>query len=341
MRVTSFQVNLFLTHIALTMEKKQRIYGLREKLDNTLASHSISGKESIRKLVRNQLPSSPSEVQEKRVTEVSDLLDILRSASGNDFKASKGDGASHGSWKLKQDKEEYRVMYREGPPGTPFHTLVAEGYADAPVDVCLCVGWEVSMYDKWWPQIDFPPFKVIKSCCLKKVRIGEHISLVRVKVPWPLSEREVVLNYFELEYFEDDLVIVLLNSISDTENVDELMQGYMSKGTVRMDLIVGGFAIKKITSSTSYFRTVGNIDIKLDFAPPSLINFISRQLLGSACKLFQKTVASVAKGGGDFGKALEDPLYVRVREHLSHHPTPGPETECENSESHVHMGTSV
>jgi hypothetical protein len=27
-------------------------------------------------------------------------------------------------------------MYREGPEGTPFHTLLVEGYVDGPMDVC-------------------------------------------------------------------------------------------------------------------------------------------------------------------------------------------------------------
>lgn len=27
-------------------------------------------------------------------------------------------------------------MYREGPQGTPFHTLLVEGYVDGPVDEC-------------------------------------------------------------------------------------------------------------------------------------------------------------------------------------------------------------
>lgn len=39
-------------------------------------------------------------------------------------------------WQLKQDSEDFRVMYREGPEGTPFHTLLVEGYVDGPVDVC-------------------------------------------------------------------------------------------------------------------------------------------------------------------------------------------------------------
>lgn len=40
------------------------------------------------------------------------------------------------SWQLKQDSKDFRVMYREGPEGTPFHTLLAEGFVDGPVDVC-------------------------------------------------------------------------------------------------------------------------------------------------------------------------------------------------------------
>lgn len=27
-------------------------------------------------------------------------------------------------------------MYRVGPEGTPYHTLLVEGYVDGPVDVC-------------------------------------------------------------------------------------------------------------------------------------------------------------------------------------------------------------
>jgi hypothetical protein len=81
---------------------------------------------------------------------------------------------------------------------------------------------------------------------LKKVRIGEEISLVRlvadylfvtllltfniyfivtvanlfiryleerVKVPWPVSEREALLHYFELEYLKEDLVIVIMKTV--------------------------------------------------------------------------------------------------------------------------------
>lgn len=34
-----------------------------------------------------------------------------------------------------------------------------------------------------------------------------------MKVPWPLSPREAVVHYFTFEYFQDDLIVVLLKSV--------------------------------------------------------------------------------------------------------------------------------
>ncbi|KAK9170245.1 hypothetical protein Syun_002385 [Stephania yunnanensis] len=312
------------------MERKQKKLEYRERLDKTLSTQALVDKDFVTDLVRKQLLSSSSPDShdcienfiEKRSGEVANFLDMLRSASAN---ANESLPTTHAKpqrdWKLKQDNEDYRVMYREGPQGSPFHTLLVEGFVDGPIDVCLSLAWEAALYGKWWPQFSIPPFKIVMSKCVQKVRIGEEICLVRVKVPWPVSSREVVANYFVLEYFEDDLLVVLLNSISDIESIDKATNGFTNDGipeakdVVRMDLM-GGFALQKVTSSRSYFRTMATIDMKIDFVPPSLINFVSRQLIGSGFKLYQKTVASIAKGDEDFNKALGDPLYVRIREGL-------------------------
>ncbi|MCH80395.1 60S ribosomal protein L5-like, partial [Trifolium medium] len=70
-------------------------------------------------------------------------------------------------------------MYREGPEGTPYHTMIIEGYVDAPVDVSLCLTWESPLYKKWWPQFIVPTFKVTASDCLQKVKTGEQIALAQ------------------------------------------------------------------------------------------------------------------------------------------------------------------
>ncbi|KAG8376845.1 hypothetical protein BUALT_Bualt09G0106200 [Buddleja alternifolia] len=310
------------------MERKSNISDYRSKLEKTLASPDLINVEMIHTLVKNQiLQSSASHLEEyteyvlkRRSKEVCNFLSMLRSASANVIERSKSSDESHSGWKVKEDTEEFRVMYREGPEGTPYHTLLVEGYVDGPVDVCLCISCESDLYKNWWPQTAIPAFKVISSQCLQRVRIGEQISIVRMN-SWPLSIREALIHYFTFEYFQDGLIVVLLNSISDSETIDRSTHGFTRDGlpdaddVVRIN-VVGGFAIQKVTSERSYFRTIANMDIKLDFAPPSFINFISRQLIGSGFKLYKKEVACVTKGDEKFLEALKDPMYIRIREAL-------------------------
>ncbi|KAK4392017.1 hypothetical protein Sango_1979500 [Sesamum angolense] len=288
----------------VNMEGNGKISDYRRKLDKTLSSPDLTNHEILRTLVKNQILQS----SECRLEDARTMLSKEEARRSLIFSA-------------KQDTEELRVMYREGPEGSPFHTLLAEGYVDGPVDVCMCISWESSLYQKWWPQILIPTFKVVSSRCLQRVRTGEQISLVRMKVTWPLSSREALIHYFAFEYFQDDLVVVLLNSISDTETIDTSTHGFTRDGipdaeeVVRID-VVGGFALQKVTANRSYFRTIASMDIKLDFVPPAIINFISRQLIGSGFKLYKKEVASVSKGDEKFCEALKEPLYARIREAL-------------------------
>lgn len=309
----------------------------RKRLDETLACPTLAEKDNVKRLVRHQILKSSHanppggdhtrrDVQRKNnieilvethSAEVWDTLEMLRSASDYDSEKCNTNG-----WKLKQDTDQLRVMYREGSEGTPFHTLLSEGYINGPLDNCACVSLESSLYPQWWPQLTLPTFKVIESRCLKRIRIGEELSLVRVKVPWPISSREAVFRYFALEYFKEEIVIVLLKSVSNSQQIDESIHGFSyedipsAEGTVRMDLM-GGFALQKVDSTQSYFRTIVNLDIKLDFMPPSLINFISRQLIGHGFKLYQKTVLAASSSDENFRKIIETgPMYRRIREGL-------------------------
>ncbi|KAE8732683.1 Calcium-dependent protein kinase 1 [Hibiscus syriacus] len=125
---------------------------------------------------------------------------------------------------------------------------------------------------------------------------------------------------YSFSYFrEKDEGCVANNSY--VSSIDKAIHGFTNdtipeaKDVVRIDL-VGGFALQKVNDERSYFRTIANMDMKLDFVPPSLINFISRKLAGNGFKLYQKTVASVKKCDKDYRKALRDPLFSLIREAL-------------------------
>ncbi|KAG9135706.1 hypothetical protein Leryth_002432, partial [Lithospermum erythrorhizon] len=138
------------------MESKSDISSYRVLLDETLASKELKNEERLKDLVKKQMLQSSQveyreygdELVDRRTKEVANFLDMLRSTSIDDSEKQKASKESIGSWKVKQDTEEFRVMYREGPEGTPFHTLLVEGYVDGPVDVCLCISWEAALYRK-------------------------------------------------------------------------------------------------------------------------------------------------------------------------------------------------
>lgn len=153
-----------------------------------------------------------------------------------------------------------------------------------------------------------------------------------MKLSRPLSAREAVVHLFAFEYFQDGLIVVVANTISDLDTIDSTRccskdEILNVQDVVRVDL-VGGFALQKVNDNRSYFRTIGNLDIKLDFIPPALINFVARQLVGGGFKLYKKEVASVAKGDV-FSRALKDPMYARIREALYCDKTPNGDVALE------------
>ncbi|CAM8880321.1 unnamed protein product [Rhodiola kirilowii] len=316
------------------MDGKNKITEYRERLDKTLACHNLTDEGALRQLVRNHLLKSSqhddevtcaAEIKtflENRTQVISNFLDMLRSASRKDPGTNKPCETSR-EWKVKQDNEDFRVMYREGPPGTLFHDLLVEGYIDGPIDVSLCASTEAPLYKCWWPQYSVPSFKILSSERLHQVRIGEQIASVKTKVSWPISSRECLLHFIEFEYFQEDLIIVVINSISGPDDVKKSTHGISKEmipaeenGMVRMG-VVGGFALQKVTNGRSYFRTMGSMDFKLDYVPSWVINFMARQLIGSGFKLYKKAVSSWANNDNvKFQQALEGPLYVRVREAL-------------------------
>ncbi|EFJ34640.1 hypothetical protein SELMODRAFT_438663 [Selaginella moellendorffii] len=303
----------------------------RARLDSSLMSPALSQRAGIVQIVRDQLSASPAldkhyhawsqetidKVAEKRATEISTFLDALRSARQELL----DNEDTPFSWKIKEETDVMRVMYRPGPEGMPFHTYCVEGIVNGPMMNAICVAWEAPAFYTWWPQFNMPTFKVVESKWVKRIRVGEDLCHIRVKVPWPLAQREVLMTEFELEYFEDDVVIVTFGTApSDPDEGEEEIYGFSAdelppatQDVVRME-VSGGFMLQKMTNEQSFFRTLVNMDIKLDFVPPWVINFITRQLVGSGYKLYQKAVLSASQHKVFQKLMASEPLYHRIKD---------------------------
>ncbi|KAJ4908741.1 Polyketide cyclase/dehydrase and lipid transport superfamily protein [Raphanus sativus] len=130
-----------------------------------------------------------------------------------------------------------------------------------------------------------------------------------------------------------------MNSITELDSIGVSDKDIIipeSTSAVRIDL-VGGFALQKVTSKKSFVRVIGELDIKLDLVPPSLMNFISRQIVGKGFRLYKKAAGSVAKKlDEDFSRALADPLYINIH-HAMYSTDKSTEEEEQKLEANIEM----
>ncbi|KAL0374742.1 UNVERIFIED_CONTAM: Iron-sulfur cluster co-chaperone protein HscB [Sesamum radiatum] len=204
------------------MESRGNISDYRSKLDKTLASADLTNDEMIHTLVKNQ---------------------ILQSSD--------------------HQLEEYTdyVVERRSKDISNFLTYVSQPFQGSNADFGQLQVYAFLASQTSTRNGGLKQFQLSKSSsqCVQRVGIGEQILLVRMKVSWPLSSREVLVHSFAFEYLQDGLVVVLLNSISNSETIGRSTHGFTSDGipdpedVVRIDL-VGGFALQKVSATRSYFR---------------------------------------------------------------------------------------
>ncbi|PWZ38767.1 putative prefoldin subunit 2 [Zea mays] len=151
--------------------------------------------------------------------------------------------------------------------------------------------------------------RTIKEVLPAVKRNKEGLEEVIARMHEALERKKKEITEFELKY-----KIRIRKADNDAED-----EGGKKEGTAQGVLVGPAGHFKNILysffSAINIIRAVANMDIKLDFVPPWLINFISRQLIGSGHKLYQKAVSTVASHDGDYRKALRGSLYARIREY--------------------------
>eukprot|EP00271_Cylindrocystis_brebissonii_P015727 TRINITY_DN38711_c0_g1_i1.p1 TRINITY_DN38711_c0_g1~~TRINITY_DN38711_c0_g1_i1.p1 ORF type:complete len:649 (+),score=95.95 TRINITY_DN38711_c0_g1_i1:1030-2976(+) len=312
----------------------------RHLMDEALLDAELMDKRLLRELIRRRFDDDSDEPNPRNVAAVDthledvwDFLEDIRSTSeaktGN-LRLSRSDsfGESTGGhdreWKLKDDTGLYRVMYRKGPEGTPLHALALEGVIEGPAAMALAIAWEAPKFKEWWPQFSVPPFKIVDSKWVKRIRPGQDVGYIRFKVPWPFATREVAIAAFEMEYVNRGLVIAVMKSVPENPaDINEAETGYGPNdvpppgSNVRMG-VTGGYLLQQISPTQCFFRTISNIDMKLDMVPSWVINFLSRQLAGNGFNLLQEAVTEAVenkKGHGTVFQTLvkTEPMYLRVQ----------------------------
>jgi len=184
---------------------------------------------------------------------------------------------------------------------------------------------EIHLYTTWLPQWSTPKFRLKRCKQLCQSGRVSQIILMTLEMPWPLQQREVVLDANGIDDIDKNGIIGIIagtfTTSNNCKNIDvERLIPPVEGGTVRMDMegvilfqkcptdhpaLNGNYSsiIKEVDEEdmtpspsmvliTSYL----SVDPKLQFVPQSFVNFVVRTVIGSIWnKLLQ--VANDVKNG--------------------------------------------
>jgi hypothetical protein len=74
----------------------------------------------------------------------------------------------------------------------------------------------------------------------------------RVKVPWPVSDREALLHFFEIEYLKEDLVLVLVNTVNMQLYFIRSSSSYLYYITHKVNVFLRSYVILTLTGDRKY-----------------------------------------------------------------------------------------
>lgn len=179
------------------------------------------------------------------------------------------------SWKptTKIDENGYGTYYR-AEPGKSAHSFKVIGEVQESVLHVVSVIMELDLYTEWFP-----------FCC-EAVMQGEITKFHKsskfvVKMPWPMSDREVFL----IGYGVDDLqhrkrVIITSRSVSETEDIPPtITRPTVGKGRTRIAVEVGGFLIEALSPTSCRVSFIMNVDPLIPHVPLSLVNWVSGKMI--------------------------------------------------------------
>ena len=168
---------------------------------------------------------------------------------------------------------------------------------------------ESQLYASWLPSWTMPKLKFSRTEKLDQRGRCSQLLLVTVECPWPFSTREVVLDALAFDDIDESgVVAVLLNSCDcdDDERVPPIDHKYGQ--CTRVDFH-GGFLFRAIPSEGEAWKNarekhedemivsfIFNIDPKISYVPVSIIQFVTRTVIGTLWGMFMKIASKVKNG---------------------------------------------
>jgi hypothetical protein len=166
---------------------------------------------------------------------------------------------------------------------------------------------ESELYISWLPSWTVPRLKFSRTEKIDQRGRCSQLLLVTVECPWPFSTREVVLDALAFDDIDESgIVAVLLNSAEFGEDprVPEIDQQNITRIGFH-----GGFLFRAIPSESEEWKKareehndeiivsfIFDINPKISYVPVTILNFITRNAIGTIWSMFMKVAMKVKNG---------------------------------------------
>jgi hypothetical protein len=216
----------------------------------------------------NDLRSIPLVKEIKRKTELCDrILGAVRNSA---------------SWSEVSCGSDVVIKYTSNGSGN-LHSFMIEAVLDAPVLNVVAVINEVDLYSSWMPGLSH-------SMQLNSLSMFEKIIYLDYAIPWPLANREFVMEAFGVHLAEKNQLLIAVQSCHDQSKF-VLPPRTPRKKKILGEMNMSGYLIEPISASSTKVTMVMDLDPKLDTVPDWLMNFAT----GKIFRFFLKNMEKNAK----------------------------------------------
>ena len=224
----------------------------------------------------------------------------------------------------QKSREQTKIYYKTIENDTKLIVRVDQSIKRDMLVPVLATLNESQLYASWLPSWTMPKLKFSRTEKLDQRGRCSQLLLVTVECPWPFSTREVVLDALAFDDIDESgVVAVLLNSCDceDDERVPAIDHKFGQ--CTRVDFH-GGFLFRAIPSEGDAWKKareihgdemivsfIFNIDPKISYVPVSIIQFVTRTVIGTLWAMFMK-IANKVKNGEmkEHAKAIESKRLV-------------------------------
>ena len=175
-------------------------------------------------------------------------------------------------WIKVADENEIQTFYRQ-QENTEIHSIKIKAFFKCPLINLICLLNEVDLIPKFFTLLP------MTAECVEQRAIFEKLVYMSASF-WPFN-RDMLFGVKGLDYLGAGEIIMIAHSENGFEEKTKI------NARVRMNVALCGARLKLVDRRSTYIEVVFNIDPRIDFLPPVLLNFFTRSLAYFGTDLFR------------------------------------------------------